>query len=127
MDGCMKRVGADVAARFGLLEEVLDERMRRLVAAAEAKVIGRGGISAVAQATGVSRRAISVGLGELENVEASQPKRSGRIRRAGGGRKRLAETEPGLLSDLEKLIDPMTRGDPESPLRWTCKSLRKLA
>jgi len=123
----MKTPEADVAMRFGLLKEALDERMRRLLAAAEAKVIGRGGVSSVARATGVSRRAIAVGLGELEQSQSRGAKSAARVRRAGGGRKRTADAVPGLLTDLEKLIDPMTRGDPESALRWTCKSLRQLA
>ena len=103
--------------------------MRRLVAAAESAAIGYGGVSLVARATGVSRRAITEGLKEL-----SQPKVSGdplpsqfRIRRKGAGRKRTVDKDPGLRADLDRLVDPATRGDPESPLRWTCKSVRILA
>ena len=122
----MGKIEADVGARFGLIRDFLDEKMRRLVAATEAKVIGRGGISAVARATGVSRRAISAGLGELEGLYPFGGE-AGRVRRPGGGRKRVVESEPEILAELEHLIDPMTRGDPESPLRWTCKSLRRMA
>ena len=114
-----------VGRRFELLGWALDERLRRLFAATEAKVLGRGGVSAVAAATGVSRRAIHVGLQELA-AQAPQDKPD-RIRRPGAGRKRLIEQDPTLLADLERLIEPLTRGDPESPLRWTCKSLRRLS
>ncbi len=103
--------------------------MRRLVAAAESAAIGYGGVSLVARATGVSRRAITAGMKELSQQEVSpeplpaQP----RIRRKGAGRKRTVEKDPSLREDLDRLVDPVTRGDPESPLRWTCKSVRKLA
>ncbi|NMG56886.1 ISAzo13-like element ISAzo13 family transposase, partial [Aromatoleum aromaticum] len=119
----------EIEQRYQLLSSRLDERQRRLFVATEAKVFGRGGISAVSRATGVSRVTITAGLGELESdaVAESAPLPPGRVRRLGGGRKKLAQTDPTLLSDLEMLIDPVTRGDPESPLRWTCKSLRKLA
>jgi transposase len=125
----MASTDGDIEQRYRLLSSRLDERQRRLFVAAEAMVIGRGGISAVSRATGVSRVTITVGLGELEAeaVAESVPLPQGRVRRLGGGRKKLAQTDPTLLSDLELLIDPVTRGDPESPLRWTCKSLRKLA
>ena len=117
-----------IEQRFSLLSGGLDERMRRLVAAAEAKVAGYGGVSVVARATGVSRRAISIGMAELKALGSSEASgSSGRIRRSGGGRKKTATQDVTLMSDLEKLIEPLTRGDPESPLRWTCKSLRKLA
>lgn len=110
--------------RFELLEPILDERMRRLWAAAEAMSLGHGGIRAVSQATGVSHRAIGEGIKELESGEFPPP---GRLRKAGSGRKPLEEQDPTLLSDLEGLVEPTTRGDPMSPLRWTTKSLRKLA
>src|SRR5438128_9011543 len=114
-----------IGRRFGLLEGLLDERLRRCVAAAEAETIGRGGIAAVSRATGVSRRAIRVGIAELK---APKGKRFvGRVRKPGGGRKRTVDKDPKLLVDLERLIEPTTRGDPESPLRWTCKSVRVLA
>ena len=115
---------AGVRERFAALEPVLDEKSRRLLAAAESKAWGVGGISAVSKATGVSRQVIRQGLRELEQ-SATHP--IGRIRRPGGGRKRLEQKDPTLLRDLEKLVDPTTRGDPESTLRWTCKSVRTLA
>src|SRR6185312_12758327 len=114
----------EVRARFEMLAPFLNERTRRLAAAAEAASIGRGGVSRVARATGVSRRAIASGLAELKAPEALE---SDGVRRAGGGRKRTVDTDATLRSDLERLIDPVTRGDPESPLRWTCKSIRNLA
>lgn len=117
-----------IRIRFNKLAWTLDERMRRLFAAAEASALGRGGITKVAQATGVSRRAIHVGLQELSDLKEpveNPPKR--RIRKEGAGRKSVIQMDVGLMSALEKLVEPMTRGDPESPLRWTCKSLRTLA
>jgi hypothetical protein len=112
-----------IKRRFELLGPHLDERTRRLLAASEAVVIGRGGASLVARATGVSRRMIGDGIKELD----AGPAEGVRIRRSGGGRKRTSDTDPTLLGDLEGLVEPVTRGDPESPLRWTCKSVRKLA
>jgi len=117
--------------RFELLGPVLDERLRRLVASAEAEALGRGGISRVSEATGVSRRAIREGKRELLHLKDSD--RGGRrvpgqgIRKPGGGRRRALDKDPALRDDLNALVDPLTRGDPESPLRWTCKSVRKLA
>jgi hypothetical protein len=119
----------DVQRRFSSLSAFLDERMRRLVAAAESEVIGYGGISAVARATGVSRRAITEGMKELRQPKVSResvPAQS-RIGRKGAGRKRIVDKDPALREDLDRLVDPTTRGDPESPLRWTCKSVRTLA
>jgi len=119
----------DIQQRFRSLSVFLDERMRRLVAAAESDAIGYGGVSAVARATGVSRRAITEGLEELHQQKSSRealPAQS-RIRRKGAGRKRTVDKDRTLLEDLDRLVDPSTRGDPESPLRWTCKSVRKLA
>ena len=118
---------AGVGRRFKMLAGVLDERMRRLVAAAEAQAIGYGGSSLVARATGVSRRAIRVGVRELKTAPRTRTDPMRRIRREGGGRKTAVSKDPTLLRDLEKLVEPVTRGDPESPLRWTCKSVRKLA
>src|SRR4051794_31721149 len=115
---------AAIKRRFELLAPVLNERTRRLVAAAEAVAYGRGGGMAVARATGVSRRAIRQGIGELA-APGSLPE--GRVRRAGGGRKSATEQHPGLREALEALVEPTTRGDPESALRWTCKSVRTLA
>jgi len=117
--------GRDVGRRFELLEGILDERLRRCVAAAEAEAIGRGGISVVSRATGVSRRAIRVGIAELKTPKGQRV--LGRVRKPGGGRKRTVDKDPKLLVDLEKLIEPTTRGDPERALRWTCKSVRVLA
>jgi hypothetical protein len=115
---------AAVRRRFTALEPVLDEKSRRLLVAAESKTLGPGGISAVSKATGVSRQVIRQGLRELQ-----QPPRppAGRIRRPGGGRKKAMQKDPTLVADLERLVEPTTRGDPESCLRWTCKSVRKLA
>ena len=103
--------------------------MRRLVAAAESAAIGYGGVSVVARATGVSRRAITAGMKELsqQKVPPEPLPTQSRIRRKGAGRKRTVEKDPSLREDLDRLVDPVTRGDPESPLRWTCKSVRKLA
>jgi transposase len=113
-----------VKARFRSLHKHLDERTRRLFAAAETEAIGRGGISAVSVATGISRRVIRQGKKELH---APATKLEGRLRRPGGGRKSTVIADPSLLVDLERLLEPVTRGDPESPLRWTCKSVRNLA
>src|ERR1022692_860048 len=113
-----------VRRRFAALEKVLDERSRRLLVAAECSVWGPGGISAVSQATGISRPVIRQGLKELEQP-AAHP--DGRIRRPGGGRKKAKQKDPTLIVDLEKLVDSTTRGDPERCLRWTCRSVRKLA
>jgi transposase len=116
-----------IRRRFECLLPTLDERVRRLVAAAESLAIGYGGISRVARATGISRRAIARGIAELSQAPGSRGGDSGTIRKPGGGRKRTVEQDATLLRDLEALIEPLSRGDPESPLRWTCKSLRKLA
>jgi hypothetical protein len=115
-----------IRRRFRLIEKHLDERMRRLLAATEAEAVGRGGVSVVARATGVSRRAIRVGAQELK-TRGAQPVMAGRIRRPGGGRKRRVDQDPTLIANLEALIEPTARGDPEAPLRWTCKSVRRLA
>ena len=120
---------SDIQRRFQSLSPFLDERMRRLIAAAESEAIGYGGVSAVARATGVSRRAITEGIKELSRRKSARnyPPASSRVRRKGAGRKRTADKDPSLLEDLDRLVDPATRGDPESPLRWTCKSVRRLA
>ena len=115
---------AGVQQRFAALEPVIDERTRRLLVAAESSALGPGGISIVSQATGVSRQVIRQGLRELK--EAPVPP-AGRIRRVGGGRKKSREKDQSLVADLERLVEPLTRGDPESSLRWTCKSVRNLA
>ena len=108
----------------------LDERSRRLWAAAEARALGHGGVTLVREATGLSRTTITQGLHELDEVArdpAGEASWKGRIRAPGGGRKRATEHDPTLLEDLETLVNPLTRGDPESPLRWTCKSHERLA
>ena len=113
---------------FRSLSSFLDERMRRLVAAAESASIGYGGVSLVARATGVSRRAITEGMKEpsQQKVWVSLSFRSrGSAERC--RTKRTVDKDPGLRADLDRLVDPATRGDPESPLRWTCKSVRVLA
>jgi hypothetical protein len=115
---------AGVRNRFRFLKAVLDERSRRLLAAAESKAWGPGGISAVSQVTGVSRQVIRQGLRELLQPPAHPV---GRIRRPGGGRKKAKDKDPELVADLEKLVEPTTRGHPETCLRWTCNSVRKLA
>lgn len=114
-----------VSTRFQALEPTFDERSRRHWAAAEAMAAGRGGVSAVHRATGIARNTIYQGIRELKDP-ATLEAGSGRSRRAGGGRKKAVDTDPELRSTLEALIEPVTRGDPESPLRWTCKSLRVL-
>lgn len=116
-----------IRRRFESLRPDMDERMRRHWAAAEARELGWGGVTAVATAIGLSRTTITVGLRELKEREAGASATSKRIRRRGGGRKRRTETDPDLRSALEKLVEPTARGDPESPLRWTVKSTRRLA
>jgi transposase len=114
-----------IKARFARVAKILDERARRAVAASEALAIGWGGITAVSRATGLSRTVIQNGIKELSGtVPSAAP---GRIRRPGGGRKKTVETDRSVRTDLEHLVEPVTRGDPESALRWTCKSVRKLA
>src|SRR6266481_4127351 len=103
-----------IAAKFAILEPLLDERARRLWAAVEARAIGRGGVIRVAEATGLSRGTIRAGLRELDAPASIEEGRSpaGRLRRPGGGRKPLVDHDPDLLDDLEALVDPVTRGDP---------------
>ncbi len=113
-----------IKRRFERVARELNERTRRLVAASEAMAMGWGGISAVSRATGLSRKAISHGIEELQEGGGAS---EGRIRRKGGGRKKTVSKQPSLREDLERLVEPVTRGDPESPLRWTSKSVRKLA
>jgi len=113
-----------IGERYRALAGEFDERRRRLWAAAEARSHGRGGVAAVARATGMSATTIHKGLRELESGETLE---RGRVRRPGGGRKALSEKDPALLGDLEQLVSEDDRGDPESPLRWTAKSVRNLA
>jgi transposase len=112
-----------IEERFKRLRGVLDERSRRLLVAAESEAMGSRGISTVSKATGVSRQVIRQGIAELKQ-SAVLPER--RIRRSGGGRKSAVKLDPSLKTDLEELLESTTRGDPESPLRWTCRSVRNL-
>jgi len=116
-----------IQTKYRALKPEMDERLRRQWAAAEARELGWGGTTAVAQAIGMSRTTVTAGLRELALPEAERALEASRVRRPGGGRKALTETDPGLIAALEALIEPTTRGDPESPLRWTCKSTRRLA
>ena len=114
-----------IKARFARVAGTLDERARRAVAASEALAIGWGGITAVSRATALSRKVIQLGIKELTGTLPSAA--PGRIRRPGGGRKKTVEADQSVRTDLERLVEPVTRGDPESALRWTCKSVRNLA
>lgn len=120
-------------SKYEMLAGRLDERSLRLCLASDAMALGRGGISRVARAAGVSRTTIHAGLRELQETGSAAGAKAvavagkRRIRRPGGGRKSLAETDETLLEDLNQMLDPMTRGDPMSALRWTCKSTTKLA
>ena len=114
---------ATLKAKYEALFPHLDERQRRLVAAADAELLGRGGVSAVSRTSGLSRPTIYKGRGELQE----EPLEPGRVRRSGGGRPCAHVIDPSILEELESLIDSTTRGDPMSPLRWTSKSTRHLA
>jgi Rhodopirellula transposase DDE domain len=114
---------AAIRLRYQALKPMLDEQGRRRFAAAEARAAGHGGIKAVSHITGIARSTIGRGLVELREAVAPLP---GRVRRLGGGRKPLTTTDPSLLDDLRALVEPATRGDPETPLKWTAKSLRNL-
>ena len=117
-----------IRSKYVALSPAMDERLRRQWAAAEAMTLGWGGVSTVSVATGMARNTITVGRRELETrQEHPEVPVDRRLRRAGAGRKRVAETDPELLKALEALVDPVTRGHPESPLKWTCKSTAKLA
>ena len=122
----MNAVSQTIKEKFEALKPLLDERGRRRWAATEARAIGRGGIERVFQATGIARSTVRAGLQELGATQSQGPP-AGRQRRAGGGRKRLSEQDPDLRTALEQLVEPLSRGDPTSPLRWTCKSAAKLA
>jgi hypothetical protein len=120
----------EISEKFSLLAPIMDERQTRLWLAAEAKAIGRGGLAVVTEATGVLRKRIGSGIRELERMALQplqEPPRSQRVRRPGAGRKKLTDSDGTLIADLESLVAPETRGDPESLLRWTTKSVRKLA
>jgi len=114
---------AELRTKLGAVWPLLDERARRLVAASEAKSLGYGGVSVLCRACGLSRKAIGKGIREIEVGTPWE----GRIRRPGAGRKAIAVSDPQLVGELEALVEETTRGDPESPLRWTCKSTRVLA
>ena len=116
---------SDIRMKFEALSPAMNERMRRLWAGSEAEAYGDGGLATVARATGMSRTTIRTGRDELREGLAVEP--DVHTRRPGAGRPRIEDTYPGLLEELESLVDPVTRGDPESPLRWTAKSTRKLA
>jgi hypothetical protein len=118
------RTASELHAKLRRVWPLLDERARRLLAANEARTLGRGGISEVSRACGLSRKAIAKGIGEIEAGAAPLP---GRVRRPGAGRRKITVRDPRLAGALERLIEPETLGDPESPLRWTCKSTRTLA
>ena len=116
-----------IRRKFQALAGVMDERVRRHWAAAEAMELAWGGVSCVSKATGLSRTTITAGIKELKTQESSETYPEPNLRRPGGGRKRLEVADPALLAALDALVDPVTRGHPESPLRWTCQSTRKLA
>ena len=117
-----------VRKKYQTLRQELDERRRRLWAAVEAKALGYGGITKVAEATGLATSTIRLGQLELNASAAKDGNSAGRrLRIPDGGRKRVIEKDVTLLQALDKLVDPTTRGDPMSPLRWTCKSTRHLA
>ena len=128
-----------VEAKFKALSPRLDEATLRLWAAAEARGLGRGGVSVVAKVAGLSRTTVYAGLAEIEAAGKAQGKRNKaaaqamvavahkRVRAPGGGRKRLVDVDASLLADLDALVEPASRGDPMSPLRWTCKSTTRLA
>jgi transposase len=119
----MEMIREVLAAMFQAVLPHLDERQRRLLLGAEARALGHGGIRLVARAAGVGEATVSVGASELDAGEAPL----GRVRRAGGGRKRAADADPALRPALLALVEPDMRGDPMSPLRWTTKPTRKLA
>jgi hypothetical protein len=118
------KTSSELQAKLASVWALLDERTRRLIAANEARGLGRGGISEVSRACGLSRKAIAKGIKEIKAGTAPPP---GRIRQPGAGRRKITEQDPRLAEALERLIDPDTRGDPETPLRWTCRSTRTLA
>ena len=117
-----------IRIRYEALRPVLDERSRRVWAGAEARAIGRGGIARVAEATGMARDTVRQGLRQVQSGQAELAAAGGeRQRLPGGGRKKLAERDPQLRAALERKLDPVRRGDPMGPLRWTCLSAERLA
>ncbi|HLG26072.1 MAG TPA: ISAzo13 family transposase [Candidatus Gracilibacteria bacterium] len=119
----MNKDEVSLRRKFFDVWSLLDERSRRLMAASEARSLGYGGVSKVRRACGLSRKAIAKGMHEISDGNTMP----GRIRRSGAGRKKITVRDPKLLASLEHLVEPETRGDPESPLRWICKSTRALA
>ena len=116
-----------IRGKYEPLKKIMDERRCRIWAATEAKAIGWGGVSMVATATGLSRTTITAAMKELNQLIEGKKIEIEKVRRHGGGRKPLIEKDPTLIQDLEMLLEPVSRGDLESPLQWTCKSTRKLA
>ncbi len=117
-----------IAEKYESLRGVMDEQMRRLWAASEARALGYGGVSVVARAVGLTRPTITAGMKELDDARGLAPLAlKNRVRRAGAGRPRSTYSDVGLRPALEELVEPATRGHPMSPLRWTCKSVRALA
>ena len=117
-----------IQQKYAALDPVMDERLRRQWAATEANALGWGGVSLVARATGLARNTIAHGVRDLvERAKTPRAPVPALLRKAGAGRRRLTQTDPTLLPALDALVDPVTRGHPESPLRWTCKSTRQLA
>jgi transposase len=117
-------IDEQITLRFQQLAPTFNERSMRLFAAAEANALGYGGVSRLARLTGLSRPTIEKGQREIAE---GHPLEKGRVRASGGGRKKATDKNPMLLDELERLVEPLSRGDPESPLRWTCKSTRALA
>jgi Rhodopirellula transposase DDE domain len=118
-------VERQLAEKYESIAALLDERQRRRWLGVEARALGRGGVSAVARATGASRTTVTAAVAELAG--GGEDSAAGRVRRTGAGRPPMRERDPGVVAALERLVDPATRGDPESPLRWTSKSTRTLA
>lgn len=118
-----------IRQKFKALSRVMDERSKRIWAATEATIIGWGGISAVSKATGISRNTIVAGVQELSQRKLGRPSvaETARIRRSGAGRKRITDSDPGISKDLIHIVESTTRGDPMCPLRWTCKSTKKIS
>jgi hypothetical protein len=116
-----------IRRKYRAVAPELDERRRRQWGAAEARAAGHGGVSLVARATGLARSTIHAGLRDVQTPARARVAAAARVRRPGGGRRHLTATDPALLAALSALIEPTTRGDPESPLRWTCKSTARLA
>ena len=123
-----EQIEQNIRSKYEVLLPLMNEQVRRCWAATEARALGYGGLSVVSRATGLSRNTITSGIRENEEPwDASFSRTQPRIRHKGGGRKSISHSDPTILNSLETLVDPVTRGDPESPLRWTCKSTRNLA